>query len=110
MRDISPLVHQVWKIPSGRENCGASGWKLMMEKEKIMEIPPKQRMEQHEMLLKEHRKEHNAALYRAVALDVPHTYSPSYGTFNDNDGDGPTQEGGRAAMPETSEMRPQRDG
>lgn len=60
----------------------------MMEKEKIMEIPAKQRMERQETLLREHSEEHKAALRRAITLAVPHAYSPSrYGTFEDNDND-----------------------
>ncbi|GLT35941.1 hypothetical protein SLA2020_103510 [Shorea laevis] len=57
---------------------------LMMEKDKIMEIPAKQRMERQETLAKEHSEEYQAALKRAVTLDVPHAYAPSpYGTFDE---------------------------
>ncbi|VFQ77599.1 unnamed protein product [Cuscuta campestris] len=59
---------------------------LMQEKEGKMEIPATQRMERQQSLAKEQRKEYNAALKRAVTLDVPHAYSPSeYGTFDDED-------------------------
>ncbi|XP_058082647.1 uncharacterized protein LOC131230724 [Magnolia sinica] len=67
---------------------------LMMEKEKIMEIPAKQRMERQNTLLREQSEEHKAALQRAVTLAVPHAYSPpSYGTFSESDGDGSATSG-----------------
>ncbi|KAJ6869855.1 hypothetical protein NC651_034534 [Populus alba x Populus x berolinensis] len=57
---------------------------VMLEKDDIMEIPAKQRMERQETLAREHREEHRAALQRAVTLAVPHAYSSSkYGTFNE---------------------------
>ncbi|KAH6789463.1 alpha/beta-Hydrolases superfamily protein [Perilla frutescens var. frutescens] len=55
----------------------------MVEKERVMGIPPAQRMERQASLAKEHREEHRAALERAVALDIPHAHSPSYGTFQE---------------------------
>lgn len=59
---------------------------LMMEKERIMEIPPQQKMERQASLAREHSKEYKAALQKAIALDVPHAYSPSsYGTFHDTE-------------------------
>ncbi|XP_068639883.1 uncharacterized protein [Aristolochia californica] len=59
---------------------------LMMEKERTMETPAKQRMERQETLAREHSEEHKAALRRAVTLAVPHAYAPSlYGTFDKND-------------------------
>lgn len=56
----------------------------MLEKEKTMEIPEKQRMERQESLAREHNLEYRAALRRAVTLDVPHADSVSseYGTFD----------------------------
>lgn len=55
---------------------------LMLEKDRITEIPAKQRMERQETLAREHVEEYKAALQRAVTLSVPHAYSPSqYGTF-----------------------------
>ncbi|XP_008787502.3 uncharacterized protein LOC103705539 [Phoenix dactylifera] len=58
---------------------------LMLEKEKTMEIPPKQRMERKETLAREHSEEHKAALRRAVTLSIPDAHSPSaYGTFDEN--------------------------
>ncbi|TQE00533.1 hypothetical protein C1H46_013889 [Malus baccata] len=55
---------------------------LMVEKDKIMEVPAKQRMERQVSLVREHSQEHKAALRRAVALNIPHAYSDSqYGTF-----------------------------
>ncbi|KAL2540165.1 alpha/beta-Hydrolases superfamily protein [Abeliophyllum distichum] len=57
---------------------------LMLQEDHSMEIPPKQRMERQETLAREHSEEYNAALHRAVTLDVPHAISPSqYGTFDE---------------------------
>ncbi|KAL9430174.1 hypothetical protein AB3S75_025538 [Citrus x aurantiifolia] len=57
---------------------------LMLEKDRIMEIPAKQRMERQESLAREHSVEYKAALQRAAALDIPLAYSPSqYGTFRE---------------------------
>ncbi|XVE58521.1 hypothetical protein DITRI_Ditri04bG0176000 [Diplodiscus trichospermus] len=59
---------------------------LMLEKDRIMEIPAKQRMERQETLVREHREEYKAALQRAVTLSVPHAFSPShYGTFDESE-------------------------
>ncbi|KAI4355062.1 hypothetical protein L6164_003875 [Bauhinia variegata] len=59
---------------------------LMLEKDRIMEIPAKQKMERQESLDREHNEEYRAALQRAVALNVPQAYSPSsYGTFHQMD-------------------------
>lgn len=55
----------------------------MLEKERIMGIPPAQRMERQASLAKEHMEEHRAAIERAVAFNIPHAYSPSYGTFHE---------------------------
>ncbi|KAF6175120.1 hypothetical protein GIB67_022801 [Kingdonia uniflora] len=61
---------------------------LMLEKDHIMEIPVKQRMERQETLKREHSQEYKAALQRAVTLSVPHAFSPSpYGTFDDKEDD-----------------------
>ncbi|KAK2999282.1 hypothetical protein RJ639_024104 [Escallonia herrerae] len=62
-------------------------FEIMLEKEKIMDIPPTQRMERQTSLAKEHSEEHRAALQRAVALDVPDACWPSaYGTFDETEG------------------------
>jgi hypothetical protein len=54
----------------------------MLEKDRIMEIPAQQRMQRQESLAREHSEEYEAALRRAIALDIPQaSYSPSYGTF-----------------------------
>ncbi|KAK1290102.1 hypothetical protein QJS10_CPB18g01581 [Acorus calamus] len=59
---------------------------LMLEKDGIMEIPAKQKMERQETIAREHKEEYRAALRRAVSLAVPHAYSPSpYGTFDGGD-------------------------
>ncbi|KAF8380235.1 hypothetical protein HHK36_027717 [Tetracentron sinense] len=59
---------------------------LMLEKDRIMEIPAKQRMERQKTIAREHSEEYKAALQRAVTLDVPLAYSPSpYGTFNEHE-------------------------
>ncbi|KAL3622099.1 hypothetical protein CASFOL_033510 [Castilleja foliolosa] len=58
----------------------------MLEKERFTSIPPAQRMERQASLAKEHNEEYKAALERAIALYVPHAYSPpSYGTFQETD-------------------------
>lgn len=55
----------------------------MLEKDRITEIPEKQRMERQKTLVREHTEEYKAALQRAVTLDVPHAFSPKqYGTFD----------------------------
>ncbi|KDP28632.1 hypothetical protein JCGZ_14403 [Jatropha curcas] len=60
---------------------------LMLEKDQIMGIPKKQRMEREEFIAREHSEEYKAALQRAVALDIPHAYSSSsYGTFQEMEG------------------------
>ncbi|KAJ4838423.1 hypothetical protein Tsubulata_020691 [Turnera subulata] len=57
---------------------------IMMEKDKMMDIPEQQRMERQQTLAREHKREYKAALQRAVTLSVPHAYSPyQYGTFNE---------------------------
>ncbi|XP_072977487.1 uncharacterized protein [Typha angustifolia] len=62
---------------------------LMLEKEEIMEIPAKQRMERKETLQREHNEEHRAALRRAVTLSVPDAQPPSaYGTFDEKSAEG----------------------
>jgi hypothetical protein len=54
----------------------------MLEKDRIMEIPAQQRMQRQESLAREHNEEYEAALRRAVALEIPQAaYSSSYGTF-----------------------------
>ncbi|XP_071710715.1 uncharacterized protein [Rutidosis leptorrhynchoides] len=61
---------------------------LMLEKDPIMEIPTKQKMERQQTLAKEHGEEYAAALQRAVKLAVPHAVLPSqYGTFHDSEGE-----------------------
>lgn len=59
----------------------------MLEKDQIMAIPSKQRMERQESLAREHSVEYKAALQRAVALDIPLSYSPpsQYGTFHEGE-------------------------
>ncbi|PHU23082.1 hypothetical protein BC332_08189 [Capsicum chinense] len=57
---------------------------LMQERDRVMEIPAKQKMERQQTLTREHNEEHKAALERAVTLAVPHAFSPSdYGTFDE---------------------------
>ncbi|KAJ9681480.1 hypothetical protein PVL29_020379 [Vitis rotundifolia] len=70
---------------------------LMLEKDRIMEIPAKQRMERLESVAREHTEEYKAALKRAAALDVPQAYSPSaYGTFSEmGKGEGGGENSGR---------------
>ncbi|KAA3455838.1 Alpha/beta-Hydrolases superfamily protein isoform 1 [Gossypium australe] len=73
---------------------------LMLEKDRIMEIPAKQRMERQETLAREHSEEHKAALQRAVTLSVPHAYLPSrYGTFDEHeDGDNSHKSTGESSV------------
>ncbi|CDP08820.1 unnamed protein product [Coffea canephora] len=68
----------IWILQESRRALDA-----LLEKEHIMDIPAEQRMERQASIAKEHREEHRAALQRAVALDVPQAYSPSYGTFHE---------------------------
>ncbi|XP_031391692.1 uncharacterized protein LOC116203871 [Punica granatum] len=77
---------------------------LMLEKDHIMEVPPKQRMERQETIEKEHTEEYQAALKRAVTLAVPHAFSPSqYGTFNEQqDKEEEGQESGRSSKGDAS--------
>lgn len=56
---------------------------FMIKKERVMGIPPAQKMERQASIAKEHREEYRAALERAIALDIPHAHSPSYGTFRE---------------------------
>ncbi|KAM0002337.1 putative fungal lipase-like domain, mono-/di-acylglycerol lipase, alpha/Beta hydrolase [Helianthus debilis subsp. tardiflorus] len=74
---------------------------LMLEKDPIMEIPAKQKMERQQTLAKEHGEEYAAALQRAVKLAVPHAVLPSqYGTFQDSeDGEGSSVESSRKHTP-----------
>lgn len=61
---------------------------LMQERDHVMEIPAKQKMERQQTLTREHNAEHKAALQRAVTLAVPHAFSPShYGTFDEQEED-----------------------
>ncbi|KAB2011842.1 hypothetical protein ES319_D09G047400v1 [Gossypium barbadense] len=73
---------------------------LMLEKDRIMEIPAKQRMERQETLAREHSEEHKAALQRAVTLSVPHAYlPPRYGTFDEHeDGDNSHKSTGESSV------------
>jgi hypothetical protein len=54
----------------------------MMERDHSMEIPSKQRMERQETIAKDHSKDHKDALEKALSLNIPHAFSPSYGTFD----------------------------
>ncbi|KAJ4951696.1 hypothetical protein NE237_028528 [Protea cynaroides] len=55
----------------------------MLERDRIMDIPAKQRMERQQGLAKEKSDEYKAALKRALTLVVPYAYSSSpYGTFD----------------------------
>ncbi|XP_078148519.1 uncharacterized protein LOC144543946 [Carex rostrata] len=55
---------------------------IMLEKEKTMEIPPSQRMDQER---RAHAEEQQVAIQRVADLSMPDTYSTSrYGTFEDH--------------------------
>ncbi|XP_024992724.1 uncharacterized protein LOC112526603 isoform X1 [Cynara cardunculus var. scolymus] len=59
----------------------------LKEKDRVMDIPPQQRMERSTSLAIEHSVEYKAALARAAALEVPEAYSPTeYGTFRNVQG------------------------
>ncbi|RWW11517.1 hypothetical protein BHE74_00011660 [Ensete ventricosum] len=77
--------------------------KLMLEKERLMVIPPKPRMERQKTIDREHSEEHEAALRRAVIMAVPDAYLPStYGTFNDQSTEGARE---LQSAPSSSETR-----
>ncbi|CAL9108668.1 unnamed protein product [Musa textilis] len=76
---------------------------LMLEKERLMVIPPMPRMERQKTIDREHSEEHEAALRRAVIMAVPDAYLPStYGTFNDQSTGGA---GELHSAPSSSETR-----
>lgn len=78
----------------------------MMETERIMEIPPQQRMERQVSLTREHSEEYKAALQKAVALDVQEAYSPSsYGTFDEINEEGDNSSSSRTELPFVSSKR-----
>ncbi|KAF8027052.1 hypothetical protein BT93_E0081 [Corymbia citriodora subsp. variegata] len=56
---------------------------LMLERDKTMDIPVSQRMERQVSIVREHDEEYKAALQRAVDLDIPLAYPPTYGTFDE---------------------------
>lgn len=68
----------LWILQESRRALDA-----LLEKEQIMDIPAEQKMERQVSIARGHMEEHRAALQRAVALDVPEAYSPSYGTFHE---------------------------
>ncbi|KAK6117622.1 hypothetical protein DH2020_048637 [Rehmannia glutinosa] len=70
------------------EREAQSAVELMRDKDHMLEIPAKQKMERQKTIAKEHRDEHKAALHKAVTLAVPHAFSPfEYGTFDEKDDD-----------------------
>lgn len=56
---------------------------VMLERDKAMDIPVSQRMERQVSVVREHDEEYKAALQRAVDLDIPLAYPPTYGTFDE---------------------------
>lgn len=58
-------------------------FQLMLERDKTMDIPVSQRMERQVSIVREHDEEYKAALQRAVDLDIPLAYPPTYGTFDE---------------------------
>ncbi|KAF8369426.1 hypothetical protein HHK36_032561 [Tetracentron sinense] len=83
---------------------------LMLEKDRIMEIPVKQKMERWENLTKEHTEEYWEALQRAVTLAVPHAFSPSpYGTFKDQEEEENPNISSEEASPESSKKSRKRE-
>ncbi|EXC19144.1 hypothetical protein L484_006509 [Morus notabilis] len=80
---------------------------IMLEKDHIMEIPAKQRMERQETLAKEKSEEYRAALQRAVKLAVPHAYAPpsQYGTFDDEPWDNSPESSGESSFGSSRKTR-----
>ncbi|CAK7348893.1 unnamed protein product [Dovyalis caffra] len=80
---------------------------LLLEKDRIMEIPAQQRMQRQQSLAREHSEEYEAALRRAVALDIPQaTCSSSYGTFAEaEEGDGSGSSSGTGSLLSFKKMR-----
>lgn len=80
---------------------------LMLEKDRIKEIPAQQRMRRQESLAREHSEEYEAALRRAIALDIPQaSYSPSYGTFAEvEEGESSGSSGGSGSLLSFKRMR-----
>ncbi|XP_010523021.1 PREDICTED: uncharacterized protein LOC104801445 isoform X1 [Tarenaya hassleriana] len=61
---------------------------LMLEKDRMMQIPAEQKMERQHSVVVEHSEEYRAALMKAAALDIPVSQSPpSYGTFHEPEGE-----------------------
>lgn len=62
---------------------------LMLEEDRALNIPAKQKMERQQSVVREHDEEYQAALKRAVDLDIPLAYSPTptYGTFDNTEGE-----------------------
>ncbi|CAN1308732.1 hypothetical protein LINPERPRIM_LOCUS27480 [Linum perenne] len=58
---------------------------IMLANDRMMEIPVEQRMERKESLAREQAQEYEAALQRAVALDIPAASFSPYGTFADTE-------------------------
>ncbi|CAN1237024.1 hypothetical protein LINGRAPRIM_LOCUS1804 [Linum grandiflorum] len=73
---------------------------IMLANDRMMEIPVEQRMERKESLAREQTQQYEAALQRAVALDIPIASSSPYGTFADTE-EGETS-GGSSSGPATS--------
>ena len=84
---------------------------LMLEKDQIMQIPARQKMERQRSLVREHSEEHKAALERAVALNIPLAYSPpAYGTFDEMEGESSTRSSGEASILSFKKIRESWDG
>ncbi|KAL9396909.1 hypothetical protein Peur_011162 [Populus x canadensis] len=88
-------------------NFFLGNYSLMLEKDRIMEIPAQQRMQRQESLAREHSEEYEAALRRAIALDIPQaSYSPSYGTFAEvEEGESSGSSGGSGSLLSFKRMR-----
>ncbi|KAJ0043610.1 hypothetical protein Pint_17469 [Pistacia integerrima] len=79
---------------------------IMLEKDHVMEIPEKQKMERQETLHKEHTQEYKAALQRAVTLEVPHAFAPSqYGTFDEEEGDSSRGSSGKTSFSSSTKSK-----
>ncbi|KAK6121707.1 hypothetical protein DH2020_044575 [Rehmannia glutinosa] len=61
---------------------------LMRDKDHMLEIPAKQKMERQKTIAKETQRRAQGALHRVITLAVPHAFSPfEYGTFDEKDDD-----------------------
>ncbi|KAL6347309.1 hypothetical protein AAG906_013745 [Vitis piasezkii] len=86
MGRFPPVMRTVVPVDGRFEHVVLHAPDLILGKDKIMEIPAKQKMDRHETLKREYSEEYKAALQMAVTLTVPRACSPSQcGTFSDHE-------------------------